>query len=104
MIDDSLPYPAVRKVFAELEELGSAQAIANFFAKQDVVGMRGVVSVCPLAQYARRKTGEPVCVSVKSWYVKNDGELVVSQLSSTVESFRRDFDAGIFPRLDSQKR
>lgn len=60
MIDPQVAYD-------KLVGLGSADAIADYFRAEQILGMCGSGAVCPVAVYLRRETGITPRVGQSSW-------------------------------------
>lgn len=112
----TLAEQALREAVRRLEELGSAEAIAQFLREQGIKGYRRAMMDCPLARYLKREADADVIVD----YTKDEeavvirlveydgedeyGEPVYQEISSflapaPVRDFVRRFDNGDFADL-----
>jgi hypothetical protein len=115
-----LPAVAPRRtlddLLLQLAELGSADAIAQFFLDNGVRGERGDSSRCPVKQWVSAETGQEYLVSTQ-WVYRAEvlgGCILPSKdarvraracgLPHPVQEFVRKFDAGEYPALAVARR
>lgn len=95
------PAPTTEELVATLGELGSAEAIADFFLREGVRGRRYSRFGCPVAKWLHVVTGERHVVNptaVRRVYGPG-GEGTRIGLPREAADFICDFDAGMFPAL-----
>jgi hypothetical protein len=93
---------AVTETLAKLETHGSAEQIRGFFEAQEITGLRGSSTACPVQTYLVRETGES-CISVSRNWTNIIAPSCHGKVpnSPAVESFIDQFDAGRFPELET---
>lgn len=87
----------------DLNDKGSATAIAAHLAEHDIKGKRGNACSCPVAEYLTRFTPDDVpIVSVGRVEIVSPGDDACSFVPTpeNVRTFITQFDAGLFPGLD----
>ena len=104
MIDPQVAYD-------KLTGLGSADAIADYFRTEQILGTRGSGVVCPVAVYLHRETGIMPRVGRSGWCPDarwvDEGEVdgvriygrVFQPHAPPVEAFIAAFDNGRYPEL-----
>lgn len=89
----------VEKVWRELCELQSADAIAQMLFHEGVIGKRKEATACPLAMWLWRETGLHAHVNTDEIAVGNHGDTSDYPTTSAIAEFVSMVDCGMYPQL-----
>lgn len=92
------------QVLADLDALGSSDAIAEHLAEAGVKGLPACPTMCAVAVYLHRFLLRPIDVCVANAYLVDENQHATHEipLPGNVEMFVRNFDSVRYPDLISR--
>lgn len=98
--------PTVRDVANQLQALGTAEAIAEFFRENGVMGLRRCPDACPVANHVKAQplgstwvSAGPIGIGVG--LKDKDAQWAYAEEIPAVIDFINNFDMGVYPELEA---